>query len=180
MSRFEFIFVLISIVAGLALTQLLSGLPRSLRPAEGKTDIAHVLFSLATIVLLMSVWWNSFRWDQHETWTFVEYSLIFVYISIFYVMAAILHPAHSSAVPQFDEIRTQFYVVFFLYNFVEILVVYVRDGYLSPWGYLPLPIHLSVLAGVGFFLRNRRFDQFFGAWHLLTAIAFEFSARLAA
>jgi hypothetical protein len=178
-SRFEFIFVLISIVAGIALTQLLSGLPRSLRPAEGKVDIAHVLFSLATILLLMAVWWNSFRWEQSEAWTFVEYSLIFVYISIFYVMAAILHPTHSSAVPKFNEVRTQFYVVFFLYNFVEILVVYVRDGYLSPWGYLPLPVHLGVLAGTGIFLRNRRFDQFFGAWYLLITIAFEFSARLA-
>jgi hypothetical protein len=178
-SRFEFIFVLISIVAGIALTQLLSGLPRSLRPAEGKVDIAHVLFSLATIVLLMGVWWNSFRWEQYEAWTFVEYSLIFVFISLFYVMAAILHPKHSSAVPKFNEVRSQFYVVLCLYTFVEILVVYVRDGYLSPWGYLPIPVHISVLAGIGILLRNRRFDQFFGAWSLLTNTAFEFSARLA-
>ena len=43
MSRFEFIFVLISIVAGLALTQLLSGLTRSLRQSGRNVDIAHAL-----------------------------------------------------------------------------------------------------------------------------------------
>ena len=65
MSRFEFIFVLISIVAGLALTRLLSGLTQSLKRSEREIDIAHVLFSLGIVVLLFSIWWNSFRWDAH-------------------------------------------------------------------------------------------------------------------
>lgn len=54
---------------------------------------------------------------------------------MFYAMAAILHPLNSPVVPRFDEIRTPFYVVLILYTFVEILIVYVRDGYLSPWDY---------------------------------------------
>ncbi len=178
MSRFEFIFVLISIVAGLALTRLLSGLTQSFRRSERGLDIAHVLFSLAIVTLLFSIWWNSFRWEGREVWTYLEYSLLCVYMSMFYVLAAILHPLNSPVVPRFDEIRTPFYVVLVLYTFVEMLIVYVRDGYLSPWNYLPLVIHLIVLAGIGLFLRNRRFDQLFAAWYLFINIAFQVIARL--
>ncbi len=178
MSRFEFIFVLISIVAGLALTRLLSGLTQSFRRSERGLDIAHVLFSLGIVVLLFSIWWNSFRWEGREVWTYLEYSLLCVYMSMFFAMAAILHPLNSPIVPRFDEIRTPFYVVLILYTFVEMLIVYVRDGYLSPWNYLPLVIHLIVLAGIGLFLRNRRFDKLFAAWYLFINIAFQIIARL--
>ena len=177
MSRFEFVFVLISIVAGLALTQLLSGLTRSLRQSERNVDITHVLFSLGTIALLHGVWWSSFRWEELETWTFLEYSLIFVYISMFYVMAEILHPRNSTVAPQFDEIRFPLYVVLIIYTSFEPEIVYVRDGNLSLI-YLSMVISLVALAALGLFLRNRRFDQYFAAWYLFVNIAFQFVDRL--
>jgi hypothetical protein len=89
-------------------------LTQSIRQSERKFDIAHVLFSLGIIVLLFSVWWNSFRWEEHEVWTYLEYSLLCVYMSMFYAMAAILNPGNSPTVPRFDEIRTPFYVAFIL------------------------------------------------------------------
>jgi hypothetical protein len=178
MSRFEFIFVLISIVAGLALTRLLSGLTQSSKRPEQGFDIAHILFSLAIVVLLFSIWWNSFRWEEHEVWTYLEYSLLCTYMSMFYATAVILHPLNSPVVPRFDEIRGPFYVVLILYTFAEMLVVYVRDGYLSPWTYLPLVFHIIALAGIGLFLRNRRFDQLFAAWYLFVNFAWQAFARM--
>jgi len=177
MSRFEYVFVLISIVAGLALTQLLSGLTQSLRHSARKVDITHVLFSLGTIALLHGVWWSSFRWEELQTWTFFEYSLIFVYVSMFYVMAEILHPRNSTVAPQFDEIRLPFYGVLILFNSYEMLIVYVRDGSLS-LVYLSMVISIIALATLGLFLRNRRFDQVFAAWNLFINITFQFVARL--
>jgi len=177
MSQFEFIFVLISIVAGLALTRLLSGLTQSFHRRERKLDIAHILFSLGTILLLFSIWWNSFRWEEREVWTYLEYSLLCVYMSMFYAMAAILHPLNSQFVPRFDDIRAPFYVVFILYGFVEFLVVYVRDGSLA-LDYLVIG-QLYLLAGIGIFIRKTRFDQLFAAWTLFVTLAYQFFARLA-
>ena len=177
MSRFEFIFVLISIVAGIVLTQLLSGLTRSLRQAGRNVDIAHAIFTLATIALLHGVWWSSFRWEEHQTWTYLEYSLIFVYISMFYVMAEILHPRTSTVEPRFDEIRFPFYVVLIFYTSFEPVIVYVRDGNL-PFIYLSMIILFSTMAIIGLFLRDRRFDRFFAALYLLVNVAFQFAARL--
>lgn len=172
MSRFEFLFVLISIVAGLALTRLLSGLTRSFGRSEKNQELEHVVFSLAIIVLLFGVWWNSFRWEDREVWTYLEYSLLCVYMSMFYAMAAILHPLNSAGVARFDDIRAPFYVALILYQFVELLVIYVRDGYAST-NYLVLILHLNVLAGVGIFLRKRKFDQLLAVWLLLTAVAWQ-------
>lgn len=177
MSQFEFIFVLISIVAGLALTRLLSGLTQSFQRRERKLDLAHILFSLGTILLLFSIWWNSFRWEEREVWTYLEYSLLCVYMSMFYAMAAILHPLNSQFVPRFDDIRAPFYVVFILYGFVEFLVVYVRDGSLA-LDYLIIG-QLYLLAGIGIFIRKTRFDQLFAAWTLFVTLAYQFFARLA-
>ena len=177
MSRFEYLFVLISIVAGLALTQLLSGLTRSLRQSDRSVDIAHVLFSLGTIALLYGIWWNSFRWAQHETWTFTAYTLIFVYVSLFYVMAEILNPRNSTDVPRFEEIRFSLYAVIIFYHGFEPLIVYVRDGFLA-WDYLPLVMVIATLAAVGLFLRNRKFDQFFAGLYLFVNVAWQFVARL--
>jgi hypothetical protein len=177
MSRFEFIFVLISIVAGLALTRLLSGLTQSLRRSDREIDIAHVLFSLGIVVLLFSIWWNAFRWEDNEIWTYLEYSLLCVYMSMFYAMAAILHPLNLSVVPRFDEIRTQFYVTFIMYQFLESLVVYVRDGFLAR-DYLAVVILTGVLAGIGIYLRKNSFDKVLAAWILLTVIALQFVSRM--
>ena len=97
---------------------------------------------------------------------------------MFYAMAAILHPLNLSAVPRFDEIRTQFYVVLIMYTFVETLIVYVRDGFVSPTNYLPLVIQQIVLAAIGLFLCKRRFDQFFAAWFLFINFAWQSFARM--
>ena len=127
-------------------------------------------------MLLFSIWWNSFRWEDQEVWTYLEYSLLCVYMSMFYAMAAILHPSNSPVAPRFDEIRRPFYVAFVLYGFVEILVVYVRDGHVS-MDYLLMVSQLYVLAGIGIYLRKRKFDQLLAAWNLFLALAWQFVAR---
>ena len=79
MSQFEFIFVLISIIAGLALAQLLSGMTRPPKSSTGRVDSAHVAFSVAITVLLVTVWWSTFRWQSYEAWTVVEFLLLSIY-----------------------------------------------------------------------------------------------------
>ncbi len=177
MSQFEFIFVLISIIAGLALAQLLSGLARPPRSPDGQLDVAHVAFSLSTTLLLFVVWWATFRWQTYENWTFTEFFLLCAYVSLFYVLAVILSPLRSADVPEFKLVRTKFYAVFASYGLLEILVIYVRDGSFSPW-YLPMIVHLSVLSLLGIYLRRDLFDRVFSLWLVFLNVAWGFLARL--
>jgi apolipoprotein N-acyltransferase len=111
LSQFEFIFVLISIIAGLALAQFLSGMTRPPRDSTGRIDIAHVAFSAGVTVLLITVWWSTFRWQSYETWTVVEFLLLCFYVSLFYVKAVILSPLRTADLPAFEQIRGKFYAV---------------------------------------------------------------------
>ncbi len=177
MSQFEFIFVLISIIAGLALAQLLSGMTRPPRSSSGKIDVTHVAFSLAITVLLITVWWSTFRWQPYETWTVVEFLLLCVYLSLFYVMAVILSPLRTPETPAFEQVRTKFYGVFAIYCLVEPVVIQVRDGELAPWFYVPMIIHLFVLSGLGIVLRNAIFDRFYSVWLFVINMAWILLAR---
>lgn len=177
MSQFEFIFVLISIIAGLALAQLLSGMTRPPRRPDGKVDVTHVAFSAGITVLLVTVWWSTFRWQSYETWTVVEFLLLCGYVSLFYVKAVILSPLRTAETPVFELIRTKFYGVVAFYCLVEPVVIYMRDGELAPWYYVPMMIQFFILSGLGIFLRNAMFDRLFSIWFLVVNIAWIFLAR---
>jgi hypothetical protein len=177
MSQFEFIFVLISIIAGLALAQVLSGMSRPPRNSSGQLDIAHIAFSTAILVLLISIWWSTFRWEKYETWTISEFFLLCVYVSLFYAMATILNPPRAANAPVFAEIRTKFYAVHAIYCLLEPLVIYIRDGQLSPWHYVPMITHLFLLSILGIFLRKEMFDRLFSFWLIIVNVAWIFLAR---
>jgi len=177
LSQFEFIFVLISIIAGLALAQLLSGMTRPPKESTGRIDIAHLAFSAGITVLLITVWWSTFRWQTYETWTVVEFLLLCFYVSLFYVKAVILNPLRAAELPVFERIRVKFYAVIALYCVVEPVVIYVRDGALTPWYYMPMMVNFFVFAGLGIYLRNVMFDRLFALWFCIVNIVWIFLAR---
>ncbi len=129
-------------------------------------------------MLLITVWWATFRWEDYENWTFIEFSLVCGYISLFYVMAVILYPSQSAVVPHFSDVRMQFYAEFVFYNVLEPAVNYIRDGVFSPWYYLPMMIHLILLSGAGMLLQRNRFDAVFAVWLCLVNFSWPFFARL--
>ena len=177
MTQFEFIFVLISIIAGLALAQLLSGMTRPPKDSTGRIDIASVAFLAGVTVLLITVWWSTFRWQTYETWTVVEFLLLCFYVSLFYVKAVILSPLRAAELPGFEQIRGKFYTVLALYCVVEPVVIYLRDGELAPWYYMPMMVHFFALASLGIYLRNTVFDRLFALWFCAVNIAWIFVAR---
>ncbi|TXS95565.1 hypothetical protein FV139_06700 [Parahaliea maris] len=177
MSQFEFIFVLISIIAGLALAQLLSGMTRPPRNSLGRLDLTHVAFSAGTTVLLITIWWSTFRWQTYETWTVVEFLLLCGYVSLFYVKSVILSPLRTEELPAFEQIRGKFYAVLALYCIVEPVVIFLRDGELAPWYYVPMMVHFFVLAGLGIYMGKAIFDRVFSVWFLIVNIAWIFLAR---
>jgi hypothetical protein len=176
-SQFEFIFVLISIIAGLALAQLLSGMARPPKTSAGRIDSAHVAFSVAITVLLVTVWWSTFRWQSYEAWTVVEFLLLCIYVSLFYVLAVILSPLRTAELPAFEQVRGKFYSVFALYCVTEPMVIYVRDGDLTPWYYVPMMVHLFILSALGIHLRSAIFDRLYSLWLCFVNIAWIFLAR---
>ena len=128
-------------------------------------------------MLLISVWWSTFRWQNHQSWTIADFFLLCVYASLFYALAVILSPSRTPDTPEFKEIRSKFYAVHAVYCVLEPVVIYVRDGELSPWYYVPMMVHLFLLSILGIYLRNELFDRLFAFWLLIVNVAWIFLAR---
>ena len=126
MSQFEFIFVLVSIILGLALANLFGGIARLSRKSWDQIDGVHLTFSLLTILMVFVIWWGMYRWQDRSKFEFGMFVVIGLYTSILYSLSAILFPGDAS-IPGFDEVRKSFYLALLLMLLLEALQYAVSD-----------------------------------------------------
>jgi len=90
---FSYLSVLLSIVIGLAITQILQGL-RALMLARGSARLyAPSLFWAALMLLIATqMWWASFGLHDQGEWTFGIYGLILLQVALFYLACGLVLP----------------------------------------------------------------------------------------
>ena len=94
MDEFEYITVLLSIILGLGVTQLLSGLARLLRDGRSLARAWWVIVIVLTLLLgILQVWWVSFMWRGVQNWTFFAYFAFMVLPILLYLLAYLALPA---------------------------------------------------------------------------------------
>ena len=96
MNLFEFIMVLTSIIVGMSLTELLSGIADSMtRRNKREFSWLHLLLSLTLLFGLIQTWWE--LWDFHNIteWTFSNLLLMLSPSIILYLVARILNPGRE-------------------------------------------------------------------------------------
>ncbi len=179
MSQFEFIFVLVSIVLALALTRLLDGLSHVLqnRLRHESIDAAHLGFSIAVVILLVIVWWALFRWDNDSAWSYPKYLVIILHMASFYALSTVLYPGGETGVPDFEEVRSSFYIVLAANTLLEILHTYMLGALFTPWYYLPITGLMAVFCFVGLVVQKRRVDLLIGWSVVVVFSAWPFVAR---
>jgi hypothetical protein len=84
--KFEFITILVSIVFGVAITNLLSGMLR----CYFKRDLSNtrLAWSLSVGMVLVANWWGFFRWSDNPEWTFPQFLFLVFWSTTHYLMAA--------------------------------------------------------------------------------------------
>lgn len=93
MTEFEYISVLLSIILGLAVTQLLAGLARLLRDGRALAPAWWIFVIIATLLLAnLQIWWVSFDWRHVPEWTFFSYAAFMVLPVLMYLLAYLLLP----------------------------------------------------------------------------------------
>ncbi len=90
---FNYVAVLVSIVTGLAATNLMSGLSEMIQVANRpRIYWVHVLWIIILFMELMLYWWVLYRWRVAENWTF----FLFIWVTfpgiLVYLASAILFP----------------------------------------------------------------------------------------
>ena len=146
MDKFEFIAVLVSIVFGVAITNLLSGMLRSFF----KRDLSNtrVAWSLAVGMVLVANWWGFFRWSDNPEWAFPQFLFLVGWSTTHYLLAVSLYPYEF-----LDEYSEEMQRKFLLWVMLVVLVAdlaenAVRGELFRPWYYPVFVAGLGVLASL--------------------------------
>ena len=93
MSVFEYLGVLLSVIMGLGLTHILSGISKTIHYRETmKVYWVHLLWALSVLIYMVVIWWGMFWWSSQESWTFFEFLLLIVYAVFLFMSASLLFP----------------------------------------------------------------------------------------
>jgi magnesium-transporting ATPase (P-type) len=90
---FEYLSVLISIVLGLALTQLLTSSARLVQ-ARGRVRPYWVVLVWigALLAVLVQSWWAMFDLRDHQNWNLLQFALVLAHPTLLYFMTVLLLP----------------------------------------------------------------------------------------
>lgn len=93
MDAFSYLSVLLSIILGLAITQVLQGF-RALLLARARVRRFAPSLIWAGLVLLMATqsWWASFGLADHDRWTFAEFAVVLLQLVLLYMLAGLVLP----------------------------------------------------------------------------------------
>ncbi|HET6534641.1 MAG TPA: hypothetical protein VFG41_00535 [Sphingomicrobium sp.] len=143
MDAFSYLSVLISIILGLAITQVLQGY-RALLLARGRTQIEATPLIWSGLVLLFAAqaWWASFGLNARHDWDFLGFAVILVQMGLIYMLSALVLPdvAPGEKIHLGDHFRTH-RRAFFAFLLAMLVASICKEAILADR--LPLPINLA-------------------------------------
>ena len=143
MDEFSYLSVLLSVILGLAVTQILQGF-RGLLLSRARIKIYWPVIGWAFLLLLVCVqnWWSMFGMRLRHDWTFEQFAIVLLQTILIYMMAGLVFPDlfGEAAV----DLRENFFAHrgwFFSLGLANIVVSVCKDLVLS--GSLPNPTNLT-------------------------------------
>ena len=146
MTKFEFIAVLLSIIFGLGLTNLLSGMLQAFFKRE-LTD-TRLAWSIVVGTLLLVNWWMLFRWSDHSDWRFHEFLYLVAWSTVHYLMAVSLYP-YKFLTEYSEELQRKFVLMSVLAICVlDVGEKIIQGNLFEPWYYLIMILYIVVLTAL--------------------------------
>ncbi|OYX07972.1 MAG: hypothetical protein B7Z08_11470 [Sphingomonadales bacterium 32-68-7] len=95
--------VLVSLVLGLGLTRLLTGLSRFIQhPSRQKAYSTHLVWVATLILTIMHFWWWEFALIRLD-WNFALFALVLFYAFLFFLLACLLFPDDIAEYKGFED-----------------------------------------------------------------------------
>ena len=93
MDAFSYLSVLLSIILGLAITQVLKGL-RGLMHARARVRVylPTMIWAVLSLVIDVQSWWSEFGLRRYQAWTFLAFSVVVAHAIFLYMIAALVLP----------------------------------------------------------------------------------------
>jgi len=153
MEAYGHLRVLVSMILGLAITRVLSGLSRRIQqPARTEGMAAQIVWAFVLLTGAVHFWWWEFALRRVESWHFGIYVFVLAYTSLFFLMATLIFPDgntdHAETEAFFMRRRRGFYGLFALSFAFDLFDTALKGrDYLAALGWeYPLRLVLGVLA----------------------------------
>ncbi|HEU4696571.1 MAG TPA: hypothetical protein VFR92_06375, partial [Sphingomicrobium sp.] len=86
MDAFSYLSVLLSIIIGLAITQVLQGYRALLlAKARVRSDGTALLWSVSLLLFATQAWWASFGLREHREWSFLAFAIVLLQMILLYM-----------------------------------------------------------------------------------------------
>jgi hypothetical protein len=96
--------VLMGVVVALAVTRILSGLPKFIQQWGHKPLCAtHLLWVFTVLLMAVHFWWFEFGLIRIHPWRFELFVFVLFYAFLFYLMATVLVPDDVGTHPDYEE-----------------------------------------------------------------------------
>lgn len=137
MDEFGYLSVLLSIIIGLAITQLLLGF-RGLVLSRARIALyaPPIIWSATLVLIAVQSWWAMFGLREHTTWTFLQFAIVLAQTVVLYMLAGLVLPDFPGG--ERVDLRAHYYEhrrVFFGVAIASALVSLAKDLIIS--GHLP-------------------------------------------
>lgn len=166
MDEFSYLSVLLSIIIGLAITQVLKGY-RGL-VLGGRRVVRYwptVLWSASLLLINVQSWWAMFGLREVRTWTFAAFAAVLAQTIVQYMLAAVVFPDMFGA--ERVDLREHYWaharsffgltVLLLLASLAKTLVV---TGHLTDAPDLSFHLGVIALAGIALLTRNETYHKF--------------------
>ena len=137
MTPFEYVTVLISIILGLGITQIMTGVADIIHQWDKmKLYWPHLLWILLTFIMHIHEWWYTYDLKKHESWYLISFLFLILYPIMLFVLARILFPFGAMETETdfklfyFNNYRKFFLIVMILVSLAVLQDVFL-EGY--PW-----------------------------------------------
>ena len=173
MDSFSYLSVLLSIILGLAITQVLQG-ARGLLLSRARVRLywPTLLWSALILVFATQSWWASFGYSSHRQWTFAGFGMLLLQTTLLYMLAALVLPDFPG--DRTIDLKEHFYREarpFFLITVAMLAVSigkdYVIDGHLPTRENLAFHLVFGAFGATAAVSRNDRVHEVLAA---LTAL----------
>jgi hypothetical protein len=174
MDAFSYLSVLISLILGLAITQVLKGF-RGVMQSRSRIRYYWPTLLWGVLIIVMSVqsWWAMFGLRSHEDWTFLAFSAVLAQTIVMYLLAALVLPdIYGDAVVDLREHyyghRRWFFSLLVLVIVTSLAKSLVMDGALPRPADLVFHFVFAASGVAGVLIANPRFHEFLGGFATLS------------
>jgi hypothetical protein len=160
MTAFEYLSVLLSIILGLAVTQVLQGYRALLLSRQSvRMHWPTLIWSVLLLLFVAQAWWVSFGLDDQTEWRFDTFLVILLQMSLIYMLAAMVLPdvpsgAETDLAAHYENQRRPFFICLGLVVVVSLAKDLMLEGRLPELLNVGFHVLLGAVALIGLTLRR--------------------------